>query len=217
MVRGSSRRPVELIEKGKTVTTYTKNPLRLPRNLLQVSRPAQIFSILLQTLATAVRGPRRRPNGVLEKSPGMAERAGVRPRDHRFGAEPDRLGGAPDSMTRIMRALDDNARSNTAFLEEGLRDWRRRGSAPDHLVFRRQVADMIEPEALGTLISFAHPADVPVIFEALVDMRDDPLSVRLAAETLARQYIERGFEHIGRRITDAPLWQDPDPGESAVR
>jgi len=117
-------------------------------------------------------------------------------------------------MASIMQALDENARSNAAFLEEGLRAWRWRGSAPDHLTYRRQVADMIDAEALGTLISFAHPADVPLIFESLIEMRDDPPSVRLAAETLARQYLTRGFEHIGRRIVDVPLWPESAPGDT---
>lgn len=199
------------------MTTYTKKRVRLPRNLLQVSRAAPMISMLLRTLKAAVKDPRRSPGNVPGESCDRSWRDRNRSPQSEFLAEPEPADGAPDEMARLIWALDENARKNAACLEQGLQAWRRRGSAPAHLAFRCEVADMIDPEALGTLISFAHPADVPVIFEALVELRDDPLSVRLVAETLARQYLERGFEHIGCRIADVPLWQEPEAGDTIVR
>jgi hypothetical protein len=216
VVLGASNRAGDLTGSAKFVTSYTKIAGRLPRSVVVVSGSGQTADAATRVASSALRRLielRRAVRAGLVRLAGHADHAAER----RTGSHPFAdSGDAPEPTAGIVRALDANARRNNASLEAALRAWRRLGRAPDHLRYRMQVAAMIDPEVLGTLMSFAHPDDVPLVFESLVALRDEPLAVQAAAETLAMQYVARGFDHVGRRMAEVPLWPGPaDAGRDA--
>lgn len=132
---------------------------------------------------------------------------------------------ASDDIAAIIARLDANAERNRnrivlqwSMLAPGERP-------PPALLFRPIVLEMIDPEVLGVLLSFAHPNDLDRIFEGLVGLRYDPLSVARAATDLAGRYLDRGLDAVGEPLYRRPLAgasvdetvglgrTDPDPGE----
>lgn len=132
---------------------------------------------------------------------------------------------ADDDIAAIIARLDANAERNRnrivlqwSMLAPGERP-------PPALLFRPIVLEMIDPEVLGVLLSFAHPNDLDRIFEGLVGLRYDPLAVARAATDLAGRYLDRGLDAVGEPLYRWPLAgasvdetlglgpTDPDSGE----
>jgi len=132
---------------------------------------------------------------------------------------------ASDDIAAIIARLDANAERNRnrivlqwSMLAPGERP-------PPALLFRPIVLEMIDPEVLGVLLSFAHPNDLDRVFEGLVGLRHDPLALACAATDLAGRYLDRGLDAVGEPVYRRPLAgacvdetlglgrTDPDPGE----
>ncbi len=116
---------------------------------------------------------------------------------------------AADDIASIIARLDANAERNRnrivlqwSMLAPGERP-------PPALLFRPAVLEMIDPEVLGVLLSFAHPNDLDRIFEGLVGLRYDPLAVARAATDLAGRYLDRGLDAVGEPLCRRPLADSP--------
>lgn len=114
-----------------------------------------------------------------------------------------------DDISAIIARLDANAERNRnrivlewSMLAPGERP-------PPALLFRPIVLEMIDPEVLGVLLSFAHPHDLDRIFEQLVALRYDPVAVTRAATDLAGRYLDRGLDAVGEPLYRRPLADSP--------
>ncbi len=117
--------------------------------------------------------------------------------------------GRDDDISAIISRLDANAernRNRIALQWSRLRPGER---PPPELLFRPIVLEMVDPEILGVLLSFAHPNDLDRIFERLVELRYDPAAVARAAASLAGAFLERGLDSAGIPLREAPFAGGP--------
>lgn len=113
--------------------------------------------------------------------------------------------GPDDDILALVARLDANAERNRNRIAL---QWSRLAPGerpPPELMFRPIVLEMIDPEILGVLLSFAHPSDLDRIFERLVELRYDPAAVVRAATSLAGAFLERGLDSAGRPLHEAPF------------
>ncbi|MGD8976224.1 MAG: hypothetical protein PVG91_01400 [Gammaproteobacteria bacterium] len=113
--------------------------------------------------------------------------------------------GPDDDITTIISRLDANAERNRNRIALQWSSLSPGEHPPPELLFRPIVLEMVDPEILGVLLSFAHPNDLDRIFERLVELRYDPAAVARAAASLAGAFLERGLDAVGKPLHEAPF------------
>jgi len=117
--------------------------------------------------------------------------------------------GPDDDITAVISRLDANAERNRNRITLQWSRLRPGEHPPRELMFRPIVLEMVDPEILGVLLSFAHPNDLDQIFERLVELRYDPAAVARAAASLAGAFLERGLDAVGKPLHQAPFSGGP--------